>query len=737
MIYLIDDKSDRQNDFGWDKNKIDFFKDIFISITSYSQIEKREERELIFSDGNMVLFHESFFDNVENKHKKDGNEIRNALVKNSEEKQNFKVVFFSGSYNSRELNETGGSMPVSILYQNLDFFLNNFKDNNLVDLNYLFYGENPNIENELLQSQERSNSLLIDEIFNDKIESCSSNLLIAGNGQGFPNPFKSSINFTFYNKNISDSGMSSKIEEWFSEKEYDNIFIPLCFGSTLSDFNGLRLVLHIRCSDSINSLKNIFLYSFIEDKSMLWGNEYFDVLKTKNIQIIDYKKVDFQKAVDNELNDLSIEELPFEIKKVKLNPPKNYIDSHSIANEWAINRWSKTINVSDDRIEAIENKIESNLYFKYLNTIYPIIKSDVITDDKLKITYSGTPKVLYIDDEVEKGWGEIFAHFFDDINEIYFDYLVEDFKNINQEQLIKSAIQKIKDDDIDLVLLDFRLLPGDFNKKNIKEITGVKILNEIKELNPGIQVIIFSATNKIWNLQNLQDAGADGFILKESPENSVEDGFTVKSIENMVHVFNSCFERNFLKAFHLKIDELKTELLPRKNFKKVSNPLDINFVDEVLKWLQLSCELLAKNLNTASKTSSFLFLFSVLENLSNQIVSSEPIKIDNRSDVYFEFEFSRVNNRLVFFNENKETGLYSKTNNNLRKAKRGIPWAQKILNTLNYLNTSVESELDLNEIIGKRNDIIHANSSLKGKLEISNEELINLFNTVYNGLKKI
>ena len=58
------------------------------------------------------------FDNEENKHKKSGNEIINTLVKNSEEKQNCKVVFFSGSYNSRELNKTEGSMPVAILYQN-------------------------------------------------------------------------------------------------------------------------------------------------------------------------------------------------------------------------------------------------------------------------------------------------------------------------------------------------------------------------------------------------------------------------------------------------------------------------------------------------------------------------------------------------------------------------------------------------------------------------------------------
>lgn len=50
----------------------------------------------------------------------------------------------------------------------------------------------------------------------------------------------------------------------------------------------------------------------------------------------------------------------------------------------------------------------------------------------------------------------------------------------------------------------------------------------IKKINPGIQVIIFSATNKVWNLQALQEAGADGFIIKESPENSIDPNFTKK-----------------------------------------------------------------------------------------------------------------------------------------------------------------------------------------------------------------
>lgn len=138
MIYLIDDKTNRQEDFGWNENKKNSYSGVLISISRYKEIEEIEERKKIFSDNNIILFHESFFDSIENKHGKDANEIRNNLIKNTKEKQNFKVIFFSGSYNSREINETGGSMPVSILYQNLAFFLNNYIKPETTELKFLF-----------------------------------------------------------------------------------------------------------------------------------------------------------------------------------------------------------------------------------------------------------------------------------------------------------------------------------------------------------------------------------------------------------------------------------------------------------------------------------------------------------------------------------------------------------------------------------------------------------------------
>ena len=66
MIYLIDDKRIRQNDNGWSAEKVGLFKDILAPIYSAEELTDLR-KEVLFIESNVILFHESFFDNPENK----------------------------------------------------------------------------------------------------------------------------------------------------------------------------------------------------------------------------------------------------------------------------------------------------------------------------------------------------------------------------------------------------------------------------------------------------------------------------------------------------------------------------------------------------------------------------------------------------------------------------------------------------------------------------------------------
>ena len=101
--------------------------------------------------------------------------------------------------------------------------------------------------------------------------------LVNPNNQEFIN--KNPIEIFINNEKPIDQEITRFVTENLLHVEYTNIIIPACFGGILSDFLGLRLATHIRCTSGINQTANIFLYSFtgVQD---YFSNECFNILKT-------------------------------------------------------------------------------------------------------------------------------------------------------------------------------------------------------------------------------------------------------------------------------------------------------------------------------------------------------------------------------------------------------------------------------------------------------------------------
>ena len=153
MIYLIDDKKIRQELLGFNNSKFEKYNSILNTVYSYVQIKKDELNVIgkIYSKDSIILFHESFFDNVDHSQKGDSIIVRNNLIKWCEI-NNVPLIQFSGSNNSRSRNGYKVSLPVEILYQNLELFINSIKNKDDIEksLKILMFGENFNKE-EILQ----------------------------------------------------------------------------------------------------------------------------------------------------------------------------------------------------------------------------------------------------------------------------------------------------------------------------------------------------------------------------------------------------------------------------------------------------------------------------------------------------------------------------------------------------------------------------------------------------------
>lgn len=744
MIFLIDEKTERQEvDYAWTQERFNEFHGMIHSISSYEALENGNLREEIFTDDSIILFHESFFDNVLNNHPKDSRLIREKLTAFTEKNVN-SLVYFSGSKVDRHISGNIAHLPVSVLYQNLEVFLSEVKGGN-IDLRNLLFGRDFSREKKLLHKIQDSNST-----FDLRpLDTTEVTFLALSLEDEIPVSIQGSRDKTFFtddqfNHLISDEYLDQRVQEWFNDETFDKIFIPLCFGNVLSDFNGLRLALHIRTTDTKNILTPLFIYAPVEHRDFLHNN-FYDVLKTRNIFLISYSREGFLRSLAYRPQKLEKYQLPAELAKINLKVPSNYEDSHSVTNEWAIYRWARTLDTSDEAIEKINRRVKGDSYFKYLKTRFPVLTEEILPENKLKIDAKNNPRILLIDDEANKGWYENLCKVFYDINGFEFSYLDIDFKTLPQEVIIEKGIEKLIECDADIVLLDFRLHPSDFLQKDISGVTGLKLLKRIKDYNPGIQVIIFSATNKIWNLQAIQEAGANGFILKESPHNSIKANFTKDLILQFINILSRKLELIFLKEFYKQLKSIEERLIPRKKHTH-EKPLPKEFVDESLKWLRLSNDIISEGtfgenkISDAKLMSSFLFKFSVLENLASRIINVDfPIEDgkDESGRKKFKFEFRVSDKRLKNFVEDVDNpGFYRKTKSTYRSA-RNIPWHIKILNILDHISDESLNEKELNAVIRKRNDFVHSNTTTGTESKIDYKDVIFLNNIIIKGLKDV
>lgn len=595
MIYLIDDKKLRQVEFGWNEEKLQKYSTYLTPLYSIDEIAKIGES--LYEDGNIILYHESFLDFTQFKDK--ASNQRSKIFEESQRNPALSIVFFSGSQSTRSLDANFAYIPVGILYRNLEIFIQRYKQND-TNLKYLLFGAKPDIEEYLAKKLIESTRI---EGNANPANILGRNLFIRPYIDYLQSPIMGAKEVDLY-LDVSDLKLTEKIKDWLNNEEYDNIFIPLCFGKILSDYNGLRLAAHIRCTETKNQTKRIIIYGFVGIEHLI-DNEYFDILKTKGVELVGYSKKQFQELASRPFSPLKIEELPFEIRKLQLQTPKNYLDNHSVANEWAIYQWAKILGCDEtEEITKIIHNVESNLYFKYLKTIHPISEFETISQEELKINFEREPRVLLIDDEADKGWYEVLAHLMGDINNIWIDYLGDDFKKLNSDEIIHQSIEKIKTDNIDIVILDFRLNPSDFEKKDIEEITSVKLLKRIKEYNPGIQVIAFSATNKVWNLLALQSSGVDLYVNKELRGNLNAEiiGFT-KAFERLVH------KALWLKQIYSKFKEIENSCLE----------IDFSFQNSVINNFKVTFSLLEKSFSNSEYLKySFLQLFLCIEEFLRQ-----------------------------------------------------------------------------------------------------------------------
>ncbi|MDD4972278.1 MAG: hypothetical protein PHT07_22855 [Paludibacter sp.] len=383
----------------------------------------------------------------------------------------------------------------------------------------------------------------------------------------------------YIDENLKDGQLRKLIEQ------ADILFIKVSLSHNYLEYFGIRLAYHIRLTKSLHDKANLPIVFIAEETLQFLGLTYQEptILFTKGIYLIKENIADFNKVLRwyEEGHIKQLDDPEIFINNIKINPPANYQSHHSIANEWALIRYFSMFKEEEENKKYVEirNKICNLDYVKTLHYKYSeaLINRQLFNQKKhqeepVNIHHVQGKRIGLIDDEADKGWGAYFDYWLDNSGaEIV---ICDKFhKNLNKEDLliqIKNWIdaQIACDSACDIFIIDLRLLENDFSEDNFKNLTGIKIADFIKKKNPGIQLIILTASNKIWNFQSCLDLGIKSFAIKESPEYNNSRSETKDFVVHLSKEISKASTSSYLAGLYRQIAYLK-----QNHIFKLSNTL--------------------------------------------------------------------------------------------------------------------------------------------------------------------
>lgn len=359
--------------------------------------------------------------------------------------------------------------------------------------------------------------------------------------------------------------IDQRMSEYLSARELVNknltaLFIPVSLGLDYTNFLGIRLGLHIRLSqiEGLDARIPLIFMGGETEAEICRVNPIGHFLFTAGVRLIPETQSAIESALDTLPAAVTHEYIQQDlIHLVRPETPEFYDNRHGIANEWGLLYLDAFTGHRILQQEPKLKEIQSNLYIKWLLAQSGIrrfgpqsaLEPFVLENVKGK-------KVLVIDDEWNKGWGNLFKAFFRNGQEegATVDVL-EIEKNDQPPDIFNKLKKKLEKASYDLFILDLRLTDGDHGgSMRHDELTGMQVLQFIKEDNAGHQVIVVSASNKFLVYNYAQQILKANEVLIKPDLGAWEQGEAF--LENLQDAVTRCMERGILKVIWKKIQEI-------------------------------------------------------------------------------------------------------------------------------------------------------------------------------------
>lgn len=326
-----------------------------------------------------------------------------------------------------------------------------------------------------------------------------------------------------------------------------NALVPIVFAS---DFT-MKKYLHIKTYSQLLMTRNLFFQS------------------RSNIILDAVSPLEAERYYDDFLDFVCVQ-------------PGPEVGRHSLANQWGAGVLDRLLNNGVPSGNEVLKTAAKSLFFKYSFVQTFNVADFLAGKPEARFAIMNRPaiqakgkRILLIDDEADKGWEYVLKRLVV-TNEGDFDVIGHRVKNY--DAFTKEEKEKIEKGNYDLIFLDLRM--NGVEEENVykpEDFSGMKILKQIKKNSPGTQVIMFTASNKAWNLKALLDAGANGYYIKESPEYKFSLGFSLANYDALRENIKDCLRRSYLRDVDMRIKSIKKDF--NKTF--VNRPFKASVINQI------------------------------------------------------------------------------------------------------------------------------------------------------------
>ena len=520
--------------------------------------------------------------------------------------------------------------------------------------------------------------------------------------------FEHSIKFVSNSVNV-DMIIDNVLQELQGINDLDVVYIKDNLTSSYLEFVGLRVAYHIRLSKTLGEARflPIVILSELDIYSLNKVEPTANILFTKNIFLLENRQEAIKNFNTSKITALCSQEEQVLLENISVLPPKDYLSHHSITNEWAIDQWAYLLDVNSEAVINNRKKIAYMLYYKYIKVKYHLEDKTVYTNKK-PTRHKG--RVLFIDDRVEDGWGDVLTtytqKFYTDVELYLLNGITKDTTVDDIKQFVASHIEEYNPD---IIILDLRLLHNEESDKKINKISGYQILQYIKKLNPSIQIIMFTASSDSSILEELYKQNILGYIKKDSPlEKYVASKSSFSKLDKLI---KSALDKKYLKEIYrisMQIESLNIVNSCQKEKKTIMLEIQ-NSVSQVF-------EILNSNI-----ANSFLYAMYSINKTLELIIN-----------FYIEEKYRDGERKAIWIESNKQVNLdYNSTENKLFA----------ILKEKLSINSETVMQ-NIHKIICCRNYNIHGGEEkrhcINGLIKKpNNQDLIEWFDIIYTIIKQL